>query len=67
MNFAVDGRKCSEQRARKVWAQRDPDQRSGAADRVFDQAMEQSSVGYSARFWVEQEGVSMRHANEEQG
>lgn len=67
MQFKIDGKKCSEQAARKAWMARDENGTSDEeSDAIFTRAMEQSTDGYVARDWIEQAGITMRHANEEQ-
>lgn len=69
ITFKVDGRKVSEAKARATYIERDPTCSMPAhrahSSEVFTQACEQSHIGETARFWVEQEGVTIRHANEE--
>lgn len=64
--YQVDGKPSTRDKAETAWIARDPDSRGFEQSReVFNQAHEQSTAGYCAREWIEQEGITLRHANEE--
>lgn len=64
VRYTVDGVPATREKALAAWRARDPaGERSEA---VFDRAHETDTIGYQARFYLEQEDVTLRHAHEEQ-
>lgn len=67
IRYTIDGKASTRDKAETAWIARDPDARDFHQSReLFNMAHEQSTDGYVAREYVEAEGITIRHANEEQ-
>lgn len=64
VRYTVDRKPATREAALAAWLSRDPE-----GDRsfiIFDKAHEATSMGYVAREYLEQEGITLRHGYEEQ-
>lgn len=64
VQYTVDRKPVDRAAALAAWLARDPE-----GDRsfiIFDKAHEATSMGYVAREYLEQEGITLRHRYEEQ-
>lgn len=63
-SYTVDGRTVSREAALLAWMTRDPEGINSGE--IFDKAHETTTMGYVAREYLEDQGVTLRHAFEEQ-